>query len=392
MFFYGSAAFLTFLEKIRVRKILFSDYFLVFTLIPWLIRTSSNMASPAPDLPAMLIILFVIYLLIRCFEERENNYFYFFNSIIFSAFAVTIRLSTLPILIGSILSLVYYRVFIRKNFNLTNSGKSIFKNSIFYNNLIIPFFMVLISWITRGIILSGCIAYPSSLGYFKNLLWSANPNRDSKYILSWARGGLHASSKEVLGNWNWLKPWIIRFVKSGDKIILLILIVGLLLLITAIIRKNFLNSNKYCSSFFVPLIISFSGIAFWFFSAPEPRYGYGFLFAFALLVLSYGFYAFKLPKYDEISKLAVIFVVILFFLVETVPLIAGIDKIFINTWPKLPKVEVKEETTKEGVKINVPVKGDQCWYMELPATPNFNANLKITFSKDGKFKMFYYSK
>lgn len=392
MFFYGSAAFLTFLEKIRVRRILISDYFLIFTLIPWLIRTRSNMASPAPDLPAMLIVLFVIYLLIRCFEEKENNYFYFFNSIIFSVFAVTIRLSTLPILIGSILSLIYYGVFVRKNFNLTNSGKLIFKSPVFYNNLIIPFFMILISWITRGIILSGCIAYPSNIGYFKSLLWSKNPGTDSKYILSWARGGLHASSKEVLGNWNWLKPWIIRFVKSGDKIILLIIIMGLLLLITSIIRKNFLNSNKYYSSFFVPLVISFSGIAFWFFSAPEPRYGYGFLFAFALLILSYGFYAFKLPKYEEISKLAVIFMIVLFFLVETVPLIAGIDKIFTNTWPKMPEVKVIEKTTNEGVKINVPAKGDQCWYMELPATPNFNVNLRITFSKDGKYKMFYYSK
>ena len=392
MFFYGSAAFLTFLEKIRVGKILFSDYFLVFTLIPWLIRTRPNMASPAPDLPAMLIVLFVMYLLIRCFEEKENNYFYFFNSIIFSAFAVTIRFSTLPILIGSILSFVYYGVFIRKNFYLKNSGKLVFKNSIFYKNLIIPFFLVLISWITRGIILSGCIAYPSNLGYFKNLQWSANPKSASKYIISWARGGLHASPKEVLGNWRWLKPWVIRFVKSGDKIILLILIVGLLLLIAAIIRKNFLNSNKYYSSFFVPLIISFSGITFWFFTAPEPRYGYGFLFAFALLIFSYGFYTLKLPKYEEVSKLAVAFVIVLFFLVEIVPLNVSIDKIFTNTWPKMPEVEVIEKTTNEGVKINVPAKGDQCWYMELPATPNFNSDLKIIFSKDEKYKMFYYSK
>jgi len=391
MFFYGSAAFLTFWEKIRISKILFSDYFLIFALIPWLIRTRSNMASPAPDLPAMLIVLFVIYLLIRCFEEKENNYFYFFNSIIFSLFAVTVRLSTLPILIGSILSLFYYAVFIRKNFNLANSPKLIFKSSIFYNNLIIPFSLVLISWITRGIMISGCLAYPSGLGYFKNLLWSANPGSASKYILSWARGGLHASAKEVLGNWNWLKPWVTRFLISGDKIMLLIIIVGLLLLIAAIIRKNYLNNNKYYSSFFVPLIISFSGVAFWFFTAPEPRYGYGFLFAFAFLIFSYGFYTLKLPKYEEVSKLAVTFAIVLFFLVEIVPLNVSIDKIFTNTWPKMPEVEVIEKTTNEGIKINVPAKGDQCWYMELPVTPYFNPDLKIIISRDGKFKMFYYS-
>ena len=392
MFFYGSAAFLTFLEKIRVQKVLFSDYFLIFTLVPWLIRTRPNMASPAPDLPVMLIILFIVYLLIRSFEEKENNYFYFFYSIIFSAFAVTIRLSTLPILICSILALIYYGVFIRKNLNFTYSGKSIFKSSIFYKNLIMPFFLFIMTWVIKGIILSGCIAYPSNLGYFKNLVWSANPNRDSKYILSWARGGLHASPQEVLGNWNWLKPWFIRFVTSGDKIILLIIIAGLALLIIAIIRKNFLNDNKSRSLFFVPLIVSFSGIAFWFFTAPEPRYAYGFLFSFALLIFSYGFYALKLPKYEEISKLAVAFLIVFIFLVEIVPLNVGIDKIFTNTWPKMPEVEAIEETTKEGVKINVPAKGDQCWYMELPAAPNFNPDLKIILSKDGKYKMFYFSK
>jgi hypothetical protein len=248
------------------------------------------------------------------------------------------------------------------------------------------------TWVIKGIILSGCIAYPSNLGYFKNLVWSANPNRDSKYILSWARGGLHASPQEVLGNWNWLKPWFIRFVTSGDKIILSIIIAGLALLIIAIIRKNFLNDNKSRSLFFVPLIVSFSGIAFWFFTAPEPRYAYGFLFSFALLIFSYGFYALKLPKYEEISKLAVAFLIVFIFLVEIVPLNVGIDKIFTNTWPKMPEVEAIEKITREGVKINVPAKGDQCWYMELPAAPNFNPDLKIILSKDGKYKMFYFSK
>ena len=288
------------------------------------------------------------------------------------------------------LAFVYFKVFIRKNFYLKDSGKIIFKSSIFYKNLVIPSLIVLITWVARGIIISGCIAYPSKLGYFKNLQWSANTGVDLKYIISWARGGLHASPNEVLGNWNWFNPWVARFVKSGDKIIPIAVIVGLLLLITAVIRKNFSNSNKYYSPFFVPLIISFSGIAFWFFTAPEPRYGYGFLFGFALLIFSYGLYVFKLPKYEEISKLAVVFVIVLFFLVEIVPLNVSINKVFTDNWGKLPKVEVKEEITKEGIKINSTAEGDQCWYTELPATPYFNPDLKITFLGNGKYIMFYY--
>ena len=389
MFFYGSAAFLTLLEKFRSKKLLFSDYFIIFALIPWFIRTRPTMASMSPDLPVMLIVLFVIYLLIRCFEEKENNYFYFFVSIIFSAFIVTVRVSSFPVLIGSALALVYYGVFIRKILYLTNSGRSIFKDYIFYRNLIIPSFMILMTWLIRGVIISGCIVYPSKIGYLENLKWSANPGIDLKYITSWARGGLHASPGEVLGNWKWFFPWVNRFLESGDKIILLILIAGFLLLLTAIIRKKFLQNNKYHSLFFVPLFVSFSGITFWFFTAPEPRYGYGFLFGFALLFFSYGFYILRLPKHENVSKLAVIFIIILFFHVEIVPLNVGIDKILVNGWGKVPEVEVKEGITNQGIKINLPAEGDQCWYMDLPATPYLNPKLKIIFSSDGKYKMFY---
>ena len=392
MFFYGSAAFLTILEKIKVKKILFSDYYLIFALIPWIIRTRLNMASMSPDLPAMLITLFILYLLIRCFEDKENNYFFFLNSILFSVFAVTIRVSTFPILLGSIIAFFYFGLFIRKSFYLPNSGRLIFKDPVFYKNLIVPSIMVLITWVVRGIIISGCIVYPSKLGYFENIKWSANPGVEYKYITSWARGGLHASADEVLGNWKWFYPWVIRFMKSGDKLIPIIIIAGLLLLMIAIIRKDFLNNNKKHNSFFIPLIISFSGVMFWFFMAPEPRYGYGFLFGFALLIFSYGIYTLKLAKYDEVSKLAAAFLIILFFLVQIVPLNVPINKIFISGWGKVPEVEVKKEITNEGIKINVPIEGDQCWYTELPATKYFNPDLKIILTGDGKYKMFYRSK
>ena len=93
MFFFGTASFLTFLNKTRLQKIMFSDYFIILAIIPWFVRTRSNMASMAPDLPVMLLTLFVVFMLVRAFEESENNYFYLFNSAIFSLFAVTIRIS-----------------------------------------------------------------------------------------------------------------------------------------------------------------------------------------------------------------------------------------------------------------------------------------------------------
>jgi hypothetical protein len=390
MFFYGSACFLTFVKRAKDQKALFSDYYIIFAILPWIIRTRSNMASMSPDLPSMLIALFVIYLLIRGFDSKEYNYFYFFIAIIFSVFAVTIRISAAAILIGSVLAFIYYGIFIKKLFYFQDLGKSIFKSSLFYKNLIIPFFIILLTWIIKGIILSGCIAYPSKIACFKNLQWYINPKSASKYIFSWARGGLHSDPDKYVGNWIWLGPWFNRFMESGDKIIPIILIIGIILIITTIIRKNFLEGKNY-SEFFVPLAVSFLGLAFWFFTAPEPRYGYGYLFSFVILIFCSGFYSIKLPKYKNISKLAITFIIIIVYLVKIVPLNVNINKVFTRDWLKVPEVEVKEEVTKQGVKINTPVKGDQTWYMDLPATPWFNSDLKVIFSKDGNYKMFYYS-
>ena len=210
MFFYGSAGFLTFFGKIKEKKFLFSDYFLIFTIIPWLRKTPYNMASQAPDLPVLMITLFVIYLLICFFEKRENNYLYAFILVIFSLFAVTIKLTASLLLPGSISAFIYYIISAGKNCIYSNSEKLNSKKSLYYKKLISTFFIILATWVARGIVLSGCIAYPSSIGYFKSLKWAVNP---TNVISFWARQD-PVSPEKVLGNWDWLKPWLMEYIKN----------------------------------------------------------------------------------------------------------------------------------------------------------------------------------
>ena len=392
MFFYGSAGFLTFFGKIKEKKFLFSDYFLIFTIIPWLRKTPFNMASLAPDLPVLMITLFVIYLLICFFEKRENNYLYAFILVIISLFAVTIKLSASPLLAGSVSAFIYYIISTGKNCIYSNSEKLNSKKSLYYKKLISTFFIILATWVARGIVLSGCIAYPSSIGYFKSLRWAVNPiilKNESDWIKSWARQA-SISPEKVLGNWDWLKPWLMGYIK-GEKLLIFILIVGIIIIIIALIKKDFFRKDLNKNMFFVPLIVSFLGILFWFFTAPDPRFGYGFLFSFALLILSYGFYIVKLPKHEDIFKFISISIILLFFIIKpAAPLIINFKNTFINNWPEIPKIEVKEEKTNDGIKINIPSKGDQCWNIDLPATPYFKQDLKIYFNKDGEMRMFYY--
>lgn len=391
MFFYGSAGFFTFSGKIKEKKFLFSDYFLLFTIIVWLIKTPSALSSLSTDIPVLVITFFVIYLLIRFFEKKENSYLYAFILLVFSLFAVTIKLSALPLLAGSISAFIYYLISARKNFIYSNLEKLNFKKFLYYKKLILAFFIILATWVARGIVLSGCIAYPSSVGYFKSLKWAVSPiilKNESDWIRSWARQP-SVSPEKVLGNWDWFKHWLIQFIKN-EKWLIFILIAGIIIIIIALVKKDFFKKNLNKNIFFIPLIVSFLGILFWFFTAPDPRFGYGFLFSFVLLILSYGFFIIRLPKHEAIFKFISILIILLFFVIKTAPLFINYKNIFINNWLEIPKIEVKEEKTKDGIKVNVPANGDQCWNIDLPATPYFNQDLKINFNKDGKIRMFYY--
>ena len=59
---------------------------------------------------------------------------------------------------------------------------------------------------------------------------------------------------------------------------------------------------------------------------------------------------------------------------------------------KIPKVEIIKNVTLEGNIIYSPLKGDQLWDANIPATPYYNPNIKIEKNIDGYYKIFWYEK
>jgi hypothetical protein len=144
--------------------------------------------------------------------------------------------------------------------------------------------MILTPWICCGYITSGCPFFPSDFGRL-NFDWvashqSAITERDAAF--AWARApGLQPS--EVLGNWNWLRPWIARVLDdpSVGKT-LLAGAVGLLLLCGRLLMRP---SPQFDRRWFLLLFPPMVGLLFWFLTAPDPRFAEATLWVFALNLL-----------------------------------------------------------------------------------------------------------
>ena len=387
MFFTGSAIFLTF-KKTILDKISFSDYFLIFMLIAWFGKTPFNMASPAPDLPVMLLILFIVYLVICAVEKIEHFRVIIFIAIIYSVFALTIKLSALPFVLGLFILLLCMEIYKRKkHLDIVSDTK------VYWYKLIVSSSIIVVPWIVRNIFLSGCIVYPVSFTRFGNLKWVAKLSQvksEMAWIRSWARKP-STPSKEVLSDWNWFQPWFRGFLRS-ERLFFGILFAGIILIFLCLIfnRKKILLDNK---KFVIPLIITILAVVYWFITAPDLRFGYGFLFSLVLLMFSFGFYHINVAFINWNIKKIFLLLILIFFLFRTVPLIINtnsINRSFSTNWLPMVSIEVEERKTKEGSTIYVPAEGDQSWYGPLPITPNFNPEIKILYDDNGKPIMFWY--
>lgn len=272
LFFYGSAIFFT-LNRIKT-NISMPSLFLLLTIYPWLTKLEYAHSSPSPDLAVMLLCLFLTYLIIYFFreEDKKNKLALLFIAGILSAFTLTIKLS--GILYFFLISLIM--TFIA------------FNSSAFYIFLIICLCLIL-PWLIKGLLISGCIAYPMPWGCFTKLAWSLPKGAaltEARCIKAWAMSPGFAANT-VLANWNWFVPWLKVFI-SRELWLVGFFISGLCLSLYSL--KNGAE-RKNLRRLIIPLIFSFLGIVFWFFSAPDPRFGYGALFSTTFILFSFGLLA-----------------------------------------------------------------------------------------------------
>ncbi len=235
---------------------------------------ASDISSPGNDLPVMLFTWLLLLEWMEVFENGESQAdIRPALLVIISFFMITVKASAFPILS---LPLYYFIVHIRSGrydvcLKLTGIGLIIF-----------------IPWIARNVILSGYLIYPIYQIDLFNFDWKvpyqiAHDHAD--VIKLWARfPGVDNEQVLKLPMRIWVPIWFNNFSANQKVIILFAVIEPFLFGLFALFSPKKLptiyaglKTTLYLS------LVCLAGIAFWFFTAPDLRFGYGYImFSFLL--------------------------------------------------------------------------------------------------------------
>jgi len=223
----------------------------------------------------------------------------------------------------------------------------------------------------RGLLLSGAPLYPSTLAGNWSLEWSVPiemVRAEASWVYSWARSpGL--TPDQVLGNWDWISLWMYRLPIRGWILFAISMFMAL--------ADGFLAWRGWTSRcarhhylLYIPLVIS---VVFWFFTAPDLRF-LG-LVPELLAVLSGWLLVQRWNAAEPAAKVSkwrfrqvmLLWVVIALFSCVSEESFSGIRSV--------PVVETGIKWTDAGLKVVVPLEGDQCWLSPLPCTPYFQSKL-----------------
>jgi hypothetical protein len=256
-----------------IRSLLYAGL-LILLQVFYLVSAS----SPTPDIFSTAGIWFIMITYLEKVSLKENITIYWIILLITSFFLVTVKLSSLPVVLIIFLFLPGKdSAFLKKIFLIFSLGIIV----------LIPFFI-------RNYILSGYLIYPYP---FINIF-----NPDWKIPLAYVSEmksviTTHAQS----GDWlirpfsTWFPIWF-SHLSTGFKILSVFILLSPILTITVtLLYSNIRNSFR---SELRILIICFLAIIFWFFSAPNYRFIYGFLYIYLIITgmifLHYFFYESRL--------------------------------------------------------------------------------------------------
>ncbi|TLD92288.1 hypothetical protein LS74_005995 [Helicobacter magdeburgensis] len=340
----------------------------------WLLAVFPNLkglyAEGYLGLMGFCIVGYLIYILE---SHKQDSIFDFLLIFILAFFSVYIKISA-AMLIPCVLVLFF------QYFKLS---KHSFKILILL--LIIPLFLGVI-WGIKGICLSGAVAYPAGLFYFDFLPWAVdNITRAGEVatIHNWAKVGEAPNPQELLENGKWVGYWLSHFVIRSPYIIgILLSIVGICVGIALALTQKRTILKPY-----IPLFVClFLGILFWFFSAPDPRFGWQYFVPFFGLLLAMGLYhlSHKLILKSQNILFACVFLgvsgIYALGLNDTLAKRLKIINGFKDT-SKIPDSPLQEYTNTNSLSLFIPFEGeDRVYDAPLPASTSPRPNLaKGTF-------------
>jgi len=250
----------------------FSIFIIIF--IFWKMNRYSGYGNDAPAHFIFFIIVLIYLNSLEIFKKIDDKTFYLIS--LFSIFAFLNKTFLIFALLIPLISI----------------NKNILKNIISLKFLLLS--LLLISWIVKNILTTGCIIYPMPSTCL-NLPWTNFEGISNVYDVSigseaWSKDWSNQKDiilpyNEFLENFNWVKFWFKNHFLIILKITVpYILAIGVFSIFLKNMKKNKVILNQQNLFLYFPILtIIFIGIIIWFLKAPIFRYGYSYLISFIAL-------------------------------------------------------------------------------------------------------------
>lgn len=363
----GFICVLVLLEVVnRIRKMVrsgygdISDYILLFGLniviysAIWI--PSTAISSPNPDLPAALLLLIAITYSSRAFLKGGNMEYGLAFSL--AALSFTFRPLTAPLVIFLFI-LIAQRTIIAKRihrFTVIMVGMG-------------SFLILMVA--LRSIVISGYLYYPSAFR-LNQLDWAVPKSLaeiDLKAIEAWAKTPT-VPYEQVLQSNSWISGWISRWKQHFLLPSISILLGGLVLVMAARYNLKELLHTAPTKLFFAVLIL----IAFWGYSAPDPRFAVGLIAVVVALPASWGLSLLSNRRFSKFSvaHLALLLIVGAQFsyiaLTPTYPystLLRKASEQFDSGFVPFEGAPTKSVVLETGLVIQIPTDDGGCFRIEM---------------------------
>ena len=241
--------------------------FLAGILVP-AVLTAPALGSMNPDAAVALLSYFAIAAwLLSCARPDEIRSWAPVATLL-AVLAMTVKLSVAPLAAGSIVALLAAR----SRIGSREVGRTLGISAIVVAPLIL-----------HGLATSGCLAYPVAATCLPDLPGAVSRDEarlEQAWIQAWARSP--GVAPEAVGPvYVWLLPWIrLRLVDPGVLFLTIAFLLGTVLCLRfARGRASFIRW---------PLALAVLSCAFWWVTAPDPRFALGSLSAVALLPAAAG--------------------------------------------------------------------------------------------------------
>jgi hypothetical protein len=252
-----------FLSDLKEKKVLAFLYLILLSVPLFFFR--KYISSPSPDIMVALVttIIFLIY-----YNFKENFTIVYWSIFILSCFLITIKISSLPVIILPVLCLL-------ENYKKTNKN--------FWLSSLSIGLLFLIPYVIRNVMISGYLLYPFSQLDFFNFDWKIPKeyvDQMNMIIKGWARTKEWVTDKSFL---EWFPIWFNKLT-IFNKLSLVISIFGPFIILISDLSSKYFKMIRKEDRILSVVLLSFT--FFWLFSAPDLRFIFHIqVFTYALITV-----------------------------------------------------------------------------------------------------------